>query len=277
MKRILVIGTNPALVRKLRIHRPLAGTVIDGSSGDVEAVHMLRVRAYDVLVTDPDTTCHEDLALLEEANVRRPGLRIIARAPVTAPQDVIQAMRSRVFACFSAPFDDDAIVSMIENAIEAADWREGIQMTSSLPYWITLRVSSRLVNAERLVQFMKEYRSDLPEDQRDDLILAFREMLVNAMEHGAGFDPEKVVEVSAARTQRSIVYHFRDPGRGFDLAAIPHAAIANPPEQPLAHVETRAERGMRPGGFGILIAKQLVDEMVFNEAGNEVLLIKYTG
>jgi hypothetical protein len=32
---------------------------------------------------------------------------------------------------------------------------------------------------------------------------------------------------------------------------------------------------MRPGGFGVLLAQQLVDEMIFNEFGNEVLLIKH--
>jgi anti-sigma regulatory factor (Ser/Thr protein kinase) len=37
----------------------------------------------------------------------------------------------------------------------------------------------------------------------------------------------------------------------------------------------RAERGMRPGGFGILLAKKVVDELIYNERGNEVLLIKY--
>ena len=32
---------------------------------------------------------------------------------------------------------------------------------------------------------------------------------------------------------------------------------------------------MRPGGFGVLLAKQLVDELIYSEDGNEVLLIKY--
>jgi two-component system, OmpR family, response regulator len=32
---------------------------------------------------------------------------------------------------------------------------------------------------------------------------------------------------------------------------------------------------MRPGGFGILLARKIVDEMLYNERGNEVLLIKY--
>jgi anti-sigma regulatory factor (Ser/Thr protein kinase) len=37
----------------------------------------------------------------------------------------------------------------------------------------------------------------------------------------------------------------------------------------------RDERGMRPGGFGILLAKRLVDELIYNEKGNEVVLVKY--
>lgn len=45
---------------------------------------------------------------------------------------------------------------------------------------------------------------------------------------------------------------------------------------PVAHIEFREAQGLRPGGFGILIARQLVDELVFNEMGNEVLLIKHT-
>ena len=100
-------------------------------------------------------------------------------------------------------------------------------------------------------------------------------MLLNAMEHGAGFDPEKVVQVTAARTARAIVYHFHDPGPGFHKESMKHAAIAYPDDHPLAHVQERETLGMRPGGWGILIASQLVDELIYNETGNEVLLIKY--
>jgi anti-sigma regulatory factor (Ser/Thr protein kinase) len=38
----------------------------------------------------------------------------------------------------------------------------------------------------------------------------------------------------------------------------------------------RAAEGRRPGGFGILLARKIVDEMMYSEVGNEVLLIKYT-
>ena len=37
----------------------------------------------------------------------------------------------------------------------------------------------------------------------------------------------------------------------------------------------REEQGLRPGGWGILMAKALVDEVIYNEHGNDVLLVKY--
>jgi anti-sigma regulatory factor (Ser/Thr protein kinase) len=66
-----------------------------------------------------------------------------------------------------------------------------------------------------------------------------------------------------------------DPGEGFTLDEIPHAAIANPAEEPLRHLEYRDALGMRPGGFGVLLTQRLIDELVYNQQGNEVTLIKY--
>jgi anti-sigma regulatory factor (Ser/Thr protein kinase) len=42
-----------------------------------------------------------------------------------------------------------------------------------------------------------------------------------------------------------------------------------------AHVAARHEAGLRPGGFGIFLARELVDELVYTGRGNEVILIKY--
>jgi len=51
--------------------------------------------------------------------------------------------------------------------------------------------------------------------------------------------------------------------------------LTNPLEDPFRHMEEREARGMRPGGFGILMAKKLVDDLYYNEQGNEVMMIKY--
>jgi len=67
----------------------------------------------------------------------------------------------------------------------------------------------------------------------------------------------------------------KDPGEGFSLEEIQHAAIANPPDDPIRHQAYRDAQGLRPGGFGVLLARHLVDELLYTEKGNEVLLIKY--
>jgi CheY-like chemotaxis protein len=274
MPRILVIGSHDELRQQMGASAMLAGCEIVAAAGNVDAVRQVRSRAIDVVLTDPDTPVHDDLALVDELRASRPGLKAIVLAPAAAPDDIIAALRSQVFACFVAPFDAGEVAEMTRRAIDAADWRDGITLDSGLPKWISLTVNCRHVTAERLIHFMTEYRRDLPDDDRASLMTAFREVLMNAMEHGAGFDPEKVVNVTAIRTDRAIVYHFRDPGAGFSQDRLGHSAISNPEADPIAHLERRAEMGLRPGGFGILVARRVVDEMFYNERGNQVVLIK---
>ncbi len=37
----------------------------------------------------------------------------------------------------------------------------------------------------------------------------------------------------------------------------------------------REEKGLRPGGFGLLMTRQVADELIYNEAHNEVVFVKY--
>ena len=77
------------------------------------------------------------------------------------------------------------------------------------------------------------------------------------------------------RAAKFMIYKISDPGEGFSLSHLPHAAISNDPEAPSQHFEVRERLGLRPGGFGILLTRNLADELIYNEKGNEVLLIKY--
>ena len=275
MARILVIDPDPDLYEALCQAPALDGTEFEEADGDADALRRLAARSYDVVITDKDTRVAEDIALISEIRRIRPGVRPISLAPETAPGEIVAALRARVFACFSAPFLAEEIISMTVKAVNAVDWQAGILVESALPDWISMRITSARVNADRLVRFIDELNRDVPETDRNELMTAFREMLLNAMEHGAGFDPEKVIDVTAMRTERAIVYYLRDPGMGFSLEHVPHAAIANPPDEPMAHAQLREAAGLRPGGFGILLARGLVNEVRYSEHGNEVLLIKH--
>ena len=275
MGRVLVIGSDEGLATALRESPALKGHTVDTCRGALEVIQDARVRPADVVVTDSARPVKGAMALVDELNRLRPGVRVILLAPALTDSDVVTALRAQVFACFTAPVDPRDVADMAATALRTEDWRRGIEVVSGLPTWMTLRVACGLVSADRITRFLTEWESALPEDQRDLLMTAFREMLLNAMEHGAGFDPGQVIEVTAARTDRAIIFHIRDPGNGFNREAVSHAAKGNDADSVMTAMENREAAGLRSGGFGMLIVRQVVDEMVYNERGNEVLLIKH--
>ncbi len=72
-----------------------------------------------------------------------------------------------------------------------------------------------------------------------------------------------------------ILFQTRDAGPGFSMKRVLHAAVNNPPEDPLRHTKFRLRKGLRPGGFGIMLVRQIADELIYNENGNEVVFVKY--
>jgi anti-sigma regulatory factor (Ser/Thr protein kinase)/CheY-like chemotaxis protein len=274
---ILLIGATCQADGWLRAHPLFADAAIDRAQGSAHALRLLRQRAYDAVVTDCTTSVDEDLALLEEMREIRPLVKVVMLTSAAAPEELIRALRARVFAVFNAPFEPCEVVEMVQLAVQESEGREGIEVLSATRHWVRLRLDCRRLTAERALSFLTQLRErDIADPERADLMLAVREVLMNAIEHGGGFDPDQVVELAAVRTARAIVFHIRDPGPGFEIANLPHAAISNPPEDPTAHLDRRARAGLRAGGFGLLLARSIVNEMILSEQGNEILLVKHT-
>ena len=51
--------------------------------------------------------------------------------------------------------------------------------------------------------------------------------------------------------------------------------LAGPADDPVAHMHVREAKGIRPGGFGLLMVRGSVDELLYNEKRNEVVFVKY--
>jgi DNA-binding response OmpR family regulator len=235
-----------------------------------------RAKPFDLIVTGRETRVAEDVELLRKIRSARPHVRLIILTDKFTPGDVISAMREGAFSYFSAPFDASELAEMVRAAMAEPCWDDGIEVLSGTPEWVSLTARCDLATADRLVQFLHGVRDpNIPEAEKDHVIFAFKEILINAMEHGGHFDPSQHVEISFIRARRAITCRVKDPGKGFSLEELRHAAAGSSPDDLFSHARIRDERGMRPGGFGILLAKKLVDELIYNENGNEVLLVKY--
>jgi len=244
------------------------------ATDNAAALVMAVNKNFDLILTSEKTSGREDVELLRRLRTIRPHTRLIILAEESTPADIITSMREHAFSYFSKPFTPDALAIMIRRAMEEPCWDDGIDVVSATPEWIRIRARCDLRTADRVLQFFDEI-ADLPNPERSAVGMAFREMLTNAIEHGGRMDPNQQVEISYVRARHMVTCQISDPGEGFTLDEIPHAAIANPSDNPLRHVEYREVQGMRPGGFGVLLTQRLVDELVYNEQGNEVTLVKY--
>jgi len=242
--------------------------------GNPSALKLVEARPFDLIVTGTGTTGKEDIELLRRIRRVRPHVRLIILTDERTPADVIAAIRERAFSYFSKPFSTASLAEIVRCAMSEPLWDDGIELVSATPEWVSVIVRCDRNTADRLVQFFEEM-SDLPHPDREHVATAFREMLLNAIEHGGNFDPNQYVEVGYVRTRKLVMCRIKDPGQGFSLDEIHHAAINNPSYDPIRHVLFREAEGLRPGGYGVLLAKHHVDELVYSEKGNEVLLIKY--
>ena len=231
---------------------------------------------FDLIITAAHSKGPEDLQLLRKIRAVRPHMRLIILTDEWTPGDVVTAMREHAFSYFSGPFEYFALAEMVRCAMASPCWDDGIEVFSATPAWVQVRARCDVATANRLVQFLRGVKDpEISETDRENINLAFREILLNAIEHGGNFDSNQFVEISFVRAHRAIVCRVKDPGQGFSLDELHHAAINNPVNDLFSHVAVREVRGLRPGGFGLLMSKKLVDELIYNEKGNDVLLVKY--
>jgi CheY-like chemotaxis protein/anti-sigma regulatory factor (Ser/Thr protein kinase) len=274
--RILVVDDDPDIHALLTSILGDTVSAVECVSNAQEGLDRLESGDYKLVLTDVCMPGIDGIEFLQRIQERRPSIPVVVMTAQNTPENVIRSIQKNAFAYFGKPFSAAAVADMVARAIEAGARGSDIEVLSARPDWVALRLGCQLETADRLVQFLRELHVDLPPDDQNDMATAFRELLMNAVEHGGRFDPEKKVEVACIRSSRAIFYYVRDPGEGFSFENLAHAAVGGgTPGNPFSHVEIRSQSGMRPGGFGILMTRNIADELIYNEKGNQVLLVKY--
>lgn len=274
IKSALLVGASPATTVSLgELFSGLGWMVVEVPDNEA-ALQSVEGRAFDLIITGECSSGAEDVDLLRRIRAVRPHIRIIILTAESTPDDVIASIRERAFSYFSEPISLDALSDMVRMAAEGPSWDDGIEVVSATPSWIRLLVRCERKTADRLLQFFHEL-AFLPSEEKEAVAYAFREMLLNAMEHGGRFDPAQYVEIAYVRARHLVACRVKDPGEGFSFEELYHAAVSNPKGHPTRHVVYRDAAGLPPGGYGILLAQHMVDELIYGERGNDVLLIKY--
>ena len=272
-KSILVIDDDASITRLISLILEKEGHSVVTCNTGMDGIQLLREHRFDLMLLDLGLPDMDGLKLLQTWNGRN-GTKVIVITADNTAETIMTAIKSGAYLYIHKPFEPEQLRDLVATALKAQD-PERIEVLSAKPDWLELSVPCSRHAAERMDQFMRQIKIDLPEDEHEAVAQAFRELLMNAVEWGGGLDPSRRVRISLLRTKRMLQYRVSDPGPGFKLEDLQHAAISNPPGDVISHDTVRQQKGIRPGGLGLLMVKAVADELLYNEKHNEVIFIKY--
>ena len=274
MSKVLVVDDDQALHELVEAVLKADGHAVLSAHDGEQGLELLAREQIDLALIDYVMPKLDGLELLQRVHAAHPALKCIMMTGFGTPATVLGALRNKVNDFIVKPFSVADLRATINYALNECPVLD-IEVISAQPHWVQVRVPCDLAAVPLLQKLLSQLKADLPEETREAMAYAFREMLNNAIEHGGKLDPTKFVEVLCIRLKRAIIYWIKDPGEGFDPQHLEHAAVNNPSTDPFRHVTVRDEKGLRAGGFGILLTNQLVDDLVYNERRNELMFVKY--
>ena len=274
--RILVVDDDRAFRHAISSLLQEAGHIVVQAADGPAALRELAGEAFDVTLLDVGLPGMSGLEVLAGVQGLAAPPRVVMITADDTSETLLKAVRGQADRYITKPFAPGAILEVVEEVLGAPPAAAlPIEVVSARPEWVELVAPCSLRVADRLQNFMMRLEADLPEAVRESVGQAFRELLSNAVEWGGKLDPTRKVRISYVRARRMLLYRIADPGEGFDIERLTHAAINNPEGDPLQHAFVREEKGLRPGGLGLAITRSLVDELIYNEARNEVVFVEY--
>jgi CheY-like chemotaxis protein len=275
MSHILVTDDDATTRQMIRGVLKKQGYTVSVAADGIAALRAIQKKKFDLVLLDIWMPKMTGLGLLGRLHQEQHIPKIIVMTSDQTSDTLLTAMRGHVYQFLKKPLDADTLRVTVDNALSSVPSALPIEVLSAKPHWVELLVPCEQSVVYRVQSFLSHLESELPPDTIEKVGYAFRELLNNAIEWGGHLDPNLKVRISYIRTKRMLMYRLDDPGPGFELEKMKHAAVNNPEEDPMAHMKAREEQGLRPGGLGLLLSQQMVDELVYNEARNEVVLIKY--
>jgi len=283
------------------IDRKIVGGLLSKSSdltiqyatNGAEAFAAIQQQLPDVVVTDLVMPEMDGLQLVEAVNKKFPQVPMVLMTSKGNEEIAVKALKSGAASYTPKTALADSILDTVQSLLAISDQR---QRDARLLRCLTTTVSNfELANDYNLIPALVGHLQDdatrigaCTDTDRVRIGVALDEALVNAMYHGnlelssdlrdtdqkqynqlvqerRSTSPysNRRIYVEARLSSQEAQFTIRDEGPGFDYRKLPD------PRDP-GNLDSL-------GGRGVLLMRTFMDEVVFNDVGNEVTLIKRQG
>ncbi|MBI4666071.1 MAG: ATP-binding protein [Nitrospinae bacterium] len=289
-KMLIIEGSSPLRARLKSLFSE-RGFKVTALASPEKGIHELTVHHFDIALTRCVATGTKGLKILLDGKLLRPDSIFILMASHVTSEGAIMALRAGAADLLREPFTDTNVLEAVETALIPK--RDAINAR---------RMFCCLKREEREFMFPSDeaaigpavdllvenlYRAGVCTQMETRLVaMALTEAIANAVYHGnltisphlkihlsnEEFSKEisrrmacektksRKIHIKYAITPNEARYVISDDGKGFDYKGA--LAVAAPSDRD------------RSGGRGLFLLKKIMDEVTYNEKGNEVTLIK---
>jgi CheY-like chemotaxis protein len=280
---VLIAEDNTAACLGLAEFLKSAGYHVQTAADGVEALETLERQPPDLMLLDVWMPKMDGLQVLRELKTRSARPKVIVMTADDTPETVLLSLQQDAYQFISKPIEPKKLLEMVNQTMHDSTVLPSSVVISARPGWVELLVPCSRTVADRIEGFIANLDADLPKDVRATVGMVFRELLIDAMGADGTFDPKRRVRIACLRARRMLMYRIADAGYGFraedyESGAAPEAGSGVPAAAGAAgangegHLAAQAALLLRPG---MLLAREFADELLVNEARNEVVFIKY--
>lgn len=257
----------------------------DCASSGQEALQLLQEGEYDFLITDLMMPGMDGLELLQRVKTANRNIPVAIITGFGTLDLAIQALRFGAIDFIKKPFDFKSIARLLTKVFDRqkreASYQDAIALMTEASF-VLPNDTSILESAGRIAAKQFEGKPEY-----DGVYLALIEALTNAMEHGnleihqtdkieamtSGSyyetererlaDPEfsdRRIYLRIETSNAAVTYKIRDEGKGFNWRELPDP--------------TSPENLFSVGGRGVMLLRCYMDEVSWNESGNEITMVK---
>jgi anti-sigma regulatory factor (Ser/Thr protein kinase) len=192
-----------------------------------------------------------------------------------SPEVLVRSLREKAYLFIPKPVRPEDLLRIVRNTLELPPGPDPIEIVSAEPNWLELRFPCAIQVADRIENLVDQMNCGLPPKVRQSLKMALHELLLNAVKWGSRSGPDAQARMDYLRTRKFVLCRVTDPGAGLEPSEWQYSAFGSRALGPIALNQPKEDSCVRPEGFGIKLAKSLMDELVYNEAHNEVAMVKY--
>lgn len=262
-RRILIVDTNEELRTLLvRVLSDFGHEVVATGDRD-EALAREDLEDFDLVISDLTDDAESGVQIVSEIKRKCLLVPVVVSSDETQPAGVIKAFKLGASNYVRRPYDRDELRDIVERTLSyKLRFVEDVKVLPFIHEKIEFELPSDISLMNGVLHYLHErvVQLGIINPESSNLFIALDEAFANAVKHGNKGDVSKIVRITADLSAKEARFTIEDEGEGFRVTEIPD------PRDPANLFKT--------SGRGVLLIYNIMDEVMYNERGNRLTMIK---